>query len=228
MNKQPLSDAIARAGDYLKAHGIRLDHGLASQVDALKTVDYYQRALSRDVLDFYRADMEAGEFIEDMIRLIEGQFERAWNEGMRNVGLDPAKDQKPEWDEVLQGEISAELDHVLDFAQAIEDARMTGQSVAPLQARVDLWVNRYNEIVNLAMRTCEPQMNFVWRLGATEEHCSTCAALDGVIASGEDWDKSGFHPQGAPNEKLECGGWRCDCSLEPTDEKATEGGIPGG
>jgi hypothetical protein len=31
-----------------------------------------------------------------------------------------------------------------------------------------------------------------------------------------------FHPQGAPNDALECGGWRCDCSLEVTKEKPTD------
>lgn len=226
MDNKLLSEAIIKAADYIKSRGGKLDVSLSKQIDALKTVDYYDRALNRDVLDFYRGDMESGEFIEDMIRLIEGQFSRAWNEGMRNVGLDPGKDMTPEWESILQGEIDAELDHVLDFAQAIEDARLAGTPVAPLQGRVSLWVNRYNEIVNLAERTCEPQMNFMWVLGATEEHCSTCAALNGIIATGDDWERSGYHPQGAPNDKLECGGWRCDCSLEPTDDKVTEGGIP--
>lgn len=226
MDKKPLSDALLKAADYLKSHGVRLEHSLSSQLDALKTVDYYDRALNRDVLDFYRGDMEAGEFIDDMIRLIEGQFTRAWNEGMREVGLDPAKDMTDEWEGILQGEIDAELDHVLDFAQAIEDARTNNKPVEPLQARVELWTNRYNEVVNLAMRMCEPKMNYRWELGATEQHCSTCAALDGIIASGQDWEESGYHPQGAPNEMLECGGWRCDCRLVPTDDKPTEGGIP--
>jgi hypothetical protein len=223
---QPLDRTIIRAADYLKARGVELDQPLSSQLDALKTVDYYDRALSRDVLDFYRGDMGAGEFIDDMIQLVEGQFTRAWNEGMREVGLDPQKDMKPEWEQVLKDEIDAELEHVLDYAQAIEDARIAGDPVAPLQGRIALWTNRYNEIVNLSMRTCEPKMNYRWEFGATEQHCETCAALNGIIASGQDWEASGYHPQGAPNEMLECGGWRCDCRLVPTDDQATEGGIP--
>jgi hypothetical protein len=30
-------------------------------------------------------------------------------------------------------------------------------------------------------------------------------------------------PQNAPNDSLECGGWKCDCSLTPTDARRTPG-----
>ena len=58
-------------------------------------------------------------------------------------------------------------------------------------------------------------------MGATEEHCATCAALDGLVAYAVDWERSGVKPQNPPNGALECGGWRCDCSLVPTKERAT-------
>ena len=221
MNKQPLSDAISRASDYLKSRGVRLEYRLSNQIDALKTVEYYQRALNRDVLDFYRGDMDASEFLDDMIRLIEGQFERAWNEGSRDVGVDP-KDHTPEDDAVLQERIDQETDFVLDYAEAIEKAKEAGDPVGPLQARVSLWANRYNEIVAEArIHFGADRVRLKWELGATEEHCSTCADLNGIVANAEDWEASGFHPQGAPNDALECGGWRCDCSLEPTKEPLT-------
>src|SRR5512137_1880428 len=77
--------------------------GLTGQAlrDALKTEAYYNRALNQAVLEFYRDEMDAGEFIDEMIRLIEGQFERAWNEGSRDVGVDPA-DHTADDDAVLQ------------------------------------------------------------------------------------------------------------------------------
>ena len=218
MNKQLLSDAIASAGDYLKAHGIRLDHSLASQVDALKTVEYYNRALNRDVLDFYRGDMEAGEFIEDMIRLIEGQFERAWNEGSRDVGVDP-NEHTPEDDAALQERVSQEMDFVLDYAEAIEKAKAAGDPVGPLQARVSLWASRYDEVVTMArVHFGASRIRMKWTLGATEVHCSTCSELNGIVANAEDWEASGFHPQG---NMLACGGFHCDCTLDETKEPLT-------
>jgi hypothetical protein len=190
--------------------------------EALKTEAYYNQALNRAVLEFYRGDSDAGEFIDEMIRLIEGQFERAWNEGSRDVGVDP-NDHTPEDDAVLQEHIDKETDFILDYAEAIEAARIAGDPVGPLQARVSLWANRYNEMVNAARMHFGAEREYLkWELGATEEHCETCAALDGIVATAEAWEESGFHPQGAPNDALACQGWRCDCSLEPTKEKPTE------
>lgn len=194
-------------------------HGAALR-EALKTANYYERALNAAVLEFYRGG-DAGEFIDEMVRLIEQQFSRAWNEGGRDVGIQP-KDHTDEDDEELQRHIDNELDHVLDFAQGIEQARINGDSVKPFQARVSLWVNRYNEMVNAAKLWFGRKERLEWRLGATEEHCEQCFALSGVIATAEAWAESGYHPQGAPNGMLECGGWRCDCDLTPTKKPATD------
>jgi len=193
---------------------------------AVKTEGYYARVLDRAVRDLYAGEMNEGEFIDEQIRLIEEQFRRAWNEGMRNVGLDPEKDLTDEWEMVLLEQIDKEQEFILDYADAIIEAREAAAPIDPLRGRVDLWVNRYPEMTHLAEITCGGESRLLWRLGATEEHCNTCYTLDGTVATAEEWEASGYHPQGAPNDKLECGGWRCDCSLEPTDEPATEGGIP--
>lgn len=188
--------------------------------EALKTAAYYQRALNAAVLEFYR-DGEAGAFIDEMIRLIEGQFTRAWNEGGRAVGIQP-KNHTEEDDAELQRHIDNEIEFILPFAEEIEAARIAETGPKPFQARVPLWVNRYNEMVNAAMLWFGGQERLEWVLGATEDHCEQCANLDGIVATARAWDESGFHPQGAPNELLECGGWRCDCSLSPTKKPATD------
>ena len=41
--------------------------------EALKTIGYYDRSLSAAVRDFYKGEIDSGEFIDEMIRLIEGQ-----------------------------------------------------------------------------------------------------------------------------------------------------------
>ena len=197
-------------------------------IDALKTVAYFTRVLRRAVLNFYRMDIDAFDFIDIMARLIEDQFTRAWNQGARAVGFDPAQMTAADQAE-LMAKINAQADHVLNFAQDIENASIQNTSIEPLYARVDLWANRYDEVVNdakiyFAKRSPE-EIRLVWRLGATERHCSTCAALDGIVATAAEWEASGYRPQHAPNPLLECGGWRCDCRLEQTDAELTPGGI---
>lgn len=185
---------------------------------ALKTEAYYNRALNAAVLEFYRGEMDAGEFIDEMIRLIEGQFGRAWNEGSRDVGVDP-KDHTAEDDAALQERIDKETDFILDYAEAIERAKIAGDPVGPLQARVSLWADKYNEVVTMAkVHFGAGRIRLKWELGATEVHCSTCADLNGIVANAEDWESSGFHPQGS---MLECGGFHCDCTLDETKDPVT-------
>jgi hypothetical protein len=220
-----LLDALSDAAKYLKKRGI--EGKLSESIDALKTEAFYNRALRRDILDYYRNDMEAGEFIDDMIRLIDGQLTRAWNEGMRQNALDPKEDMTDEYQEILDGIISAEYDHVLDLASAIEAARTNEAGVNQLYVRADMWTNRYNDVVNQAkLATADDKDKYEWVLGETEQHCTTCAALHGVVASVRQWEESGYHPQQPPNDKLECGGWQCDCRLDPTRKRRTRGGIP--
>lgn len=54
---------------------------------------------------------------------------------------------------------------------------------------------------------------FAWVLGQTVEHCSDCLRLSNQVHTAEEWQASGYHPQG---RNLECGGWRCDCRFEAT------------
>jgi len=195
-------------------------------ITGIKTVVYYTRALRRAVVQFYNREIDAIAFIGEMIRLIDEQMRRAWNEGMRANDLDPKRDMKPEWEAILESVIDGEYNRVLTFAEDIERSQGGAGPIEPLLARVDLWVNRYNETVNLAIITTRPNDHFIWRLGATEEHCSTCARLNGVVATAAEWQASGVRPQHPPNPYLECGGWRCDCRYQYTEEPVTRGGIP--
>ena len=69
--------------------------------------------------------------------------------------------------------------------------------------------------------TADGKQRMKWELGETEEHCETCAALNGIVAFAREWETLGVHPQDAPNNKLECGGWQCGCTLTPTSQRRT-------
>ena len=195
----------------------------------LKTVAFFRRVMRRATLQFYRGDIDAFQFIDRMTDLIEDQFGRAWNAGARDAGFNPA-----DMDDIdlsmLSHAIDGQADFLLNFAEAVENAALEDAPIDPLYSRIDLWANRYDETINDArMHFSQRQgddLRLVWRLGATEQHCTTCAMLDGIVATVAQWRASGYRPQHAPNARLECGGWRCDCQLEPTDEELTSSGIP--
>jgi hypothetical protein len=199
---------------------------LAENLDAVKTIGHFRRVLRSAVLNFYRGDTDAFEFLDTTIALVEDQFRRAWNEGMREIGLDPKNDMIPAWERVLTKRINQDLNHLLGYATDIEQARIEETPIDPLYNRVELWVNRYNEVKNLAKVTTGNKIKLEWKLGKTERHCTTCATLDGVVDYSFSWEASGYKPQAAPNPMLECGGWLCDCSLVPTNKRRTRGGVP--
>ncbi len=82
-----------------------------------------------------------------------------------------------------------------------------------LDARLTLWVYTVAKAYQFGMMIGSPRGRFVWRLGATEEHCRTCLFYNGVQMAGWEWlllAMQGILPQG---KGLECEGWRCDCVL---------------
>lgn len=224
MNTSPLLDAIIHAGDYL-----RMLYGIETHTDALKTVEYFQRTIERDTRLLYRGEIGQAEFENRLVDLLDQQLDRAWNEGMRANGLDPKQDMIPEYEDRLEEIKLSELDHVPDFSEAIVDAAQRdtenetpGASLQGLYVRGSLWSNRYTEVVNESIQMTAPQkQKLVWRYGDTVDHCDQCLALDGVVATAEEWQESGIRPQHPPNDMLECGGWRCQCTLMPTGDPLT-------
>jgi hypothetical protein len=213
-----LESSILHAFDWCDTWRIQIPR--AVQIDAakaFKTYAFYLRVLNGLVVDLYRGDISEAEFVDSMAELIEQQLRRAFNEGMRQNGLDPIEDMTEEWEQAFQNIVANEFQYVDGFASEVAGKQ---GSLAEFQARVQLWANRYDDVVNQAVLiTASGKDRLVWRLGGTEEHCVTCSALDGVVAFAREWETAGIKPQSPPNPNLDCGGWRCDCSLEPTDQR---------
>ncbi len=217
-----LRAALADGLEWLNRHGVVTHHEI---IDAIKTVAFYQRSIETLVRDLYRGG-DLATFEDSLVELIDQQLDRAWREGMRLNDLDPAKDMTPEFEAELEDIKLRELDYVTGFGEAVQDAAQRDEasetpnaSLQGLYVRGNIWSNRYTEVVNTAaLVTAEPKDRLEWIYGDTE-HCETCAALNGIVASKEEWDDLGIVPQSPPNESLACGGWHCQCELRPTDKK---------
>ena len=196
---------------------------------ATKTQDSYLRHMWQDAREYFTGDQDAFQFIDSFVAEIDNQLTRAWNEGAREAGVDPREMDDPDL-VILQDKIENEREYILGLAGDIDQARADGLTPAEFKqrfySRVEMWANRYKETVNDAKLYFGSLEKYEWQLGATEQHCATCYRLNGVVATGEEWDESGLRPQNPPNERLECGGWKCDCSLVPTKRRRTRGGIP--
>jgi hypothetical protein len=200
---------------------------LQSGVIERKTLAQYLRQLRQYARDYFTQKIDDTGFLDKMLTSITSQINRAWNEGMRANGLDPAKDKTDEMRNRVDELVRNEQDHITNLADLINQQRANGvDDMIAINARVDVWANRYTDVVNTAKaETAPPDDLLEWVYGDTV-HCETCAALNGTVLTAEEWKQGDYHPQQPPNEKLDCGGWRCKCKLVKTKKKRT--GLPKG
>ena len=210
-------NAIAGALDWLIANNQRLPMTIVDLAvyHGVKTPDFYLRVLYTWVNDLSKGEVTQNEFVDKMAELIDQQLTRAWHEGMRANELTP-NDMDAELQDQLTEIITNEYMYVDQFAADIAGGKY---SLAQLQNRAAIWANRYNDVVNQAkLATAGLKDKYEWIYGDTE-HCDTCADLNGLVATAKEWEISGIKPQNPPNGNLSCGGWKCQCRLQPTTKR---------
>lgn len=216
---QSLSSALKQAVEWCIRDGVDVPSDLLAQYAiATKDYDYWRDTLRRMIRNVYNG-LLGGEFEQILESLIRGQLGQAYEMAWADSGGQPPM---PDYlRSAYTNDYFQQVGFIREFYRDIIDARIEGTSLESLIARADLWANRYNEAYNNAMMLIESQNGgkMIWRLGGTEDHCETCAKLDGIVAFAREWEASGIQPQNAPNNLLECGGWRCDCSLTQTDQR---------
>ncbi len=188
----------------------------------VKTFDSYFRQLWKMVKQLYSTFITRFDFASALADIVKQQITRAYREALRDEGLDPNL-VKTQYADNVQNIVLAEYEHIDILAIDIEIASVQQKGYEQFRNRVTMWANRYDDAYNRAIAdiALESGQKMMWVLGATEAHCETCAALNGIVAPASVWDELGVKPQQPPNAAIECGGWQCDCSLEITDKRAT-------
>lgn len=186
-----------------------------------KTEDAFYRQVWSAVRSLFDGGDE-GSFIDAMAAVIQEQLTRAFRAALRDSGLEANQVNEDPFSSALEGMILAEYDEVDGFASDIVKAAKDSGDVNQFQSRAQLWANRYNDAYNQAMLLIAKLLgdNLEWEYGDAD-HCETCEALNGIIASADDWIAAGVQPQQPPNDALTCGGWHCDCKLKPAFKPAT-------
>jgi hypothetical protein len=194
----------------------------------IKTEGAFDRQLWSAALDLFRGDIDEFAFIDIYTSAIDNQLTRAWNEGARSVGTDP-RDFEDADIAYLQGIIDRENEFVLGLGGDIVDYKTEERTLdefrVAFRSRVMIWANRYNDVKNqAAVYFSSKGQRLEWVYGDTQ-HCTTCAMLNGIVAFASEWETSGLKPQSPPNDAIECGGWHCQCKLEPTNKRRTPGAL---
>lgn len=189
-----------------------------------KTADQMQGRIENLVKALYKGTITAASFVDSMAALISRQITLAYREAWNDEG-DGGK--IPDYLTSASDEaILAQFDFVDQYARDIVDASVDKTPIDPLLSRAALWANRYTENYNNAVALIALQNGgkLEWVYGDTD-HCETCQSLNGIVAFASEWNEIGVKPQTAPNDMLECGGWKCQCYLEPTDKRRTKNAV---
>lgn len=190
----------------------------------LKTLSGYQLNLRAAAYGLWSGRMDYYAAFDQMFGAIDRGIPQAWAEGAKECGIQP-DEYSPEEQQALAQAIASEKNYVDEFLTWIEEhSQANGGKRDAIYSRLDIWVNRYRDIINRAKAMACADQKFMWVLGPTE-HCKSCAKLAGRVKRGSFWQEH-VMPQNPPNGQLECGGWKCQCGLEPTDAPVSRGPLP--
>lgn len=186
---------------------------------AESATDYWS-SLRRAVYGLWSGKLYMADFTTWMMESIDAYLQRAWRDGMEAAGVD--------WEDRTQEELTAldaaifeEYQHIDGFGQFIlENSKAAGGKLGDVIPRMELWVNRYNDIYNRALMMAGKDLPLTWHLGATEKHCSSCSWANSKTYRASVWQKYGWRPQ---SPALECKGYQCDCSLSADGNKPLRG-----
>lgn len=189
-------------------------------------IDTYRAGLRSAVRGLWSGVFSLSQFQDEMRTLINRRLTQAFDEGAAECGITPDEFTTEE-QLALARAIQEELSHVRELANRIEaNSKASKGKLTPLLNRVStLWLNRYRDLNNLARQITCKNVKLVWSVGPTE-HCKTCARLNGKVKRASTWKRLGLRPQHPPNNRLECQGYLCQCTLARTNLPISKGPLP--
>jgi len=174
----------------------------------------------------WRGAMTLGEFTSGLAATLQRGFYAAWLEGAARYGV--TSDELSDRELIkLNAEISTATAAIESFGiSIIDNRRASGGKLAPLLKRGEMWTRRYDEVRQTAEVYAGKDQKLMWTLGPTKEKCPSCLRLHGKVKRASYWAEKGILPRipGAPY--LVCRGYRCGCSLLPTDAPLSKGRLP--
>ena len=173
-------------------------------------------------------------FVDTMLSTIQRGLTRAFGEGLKQAGVDPANLDAPaylperlELDEAINQNQAS----LFNFSAYIQQQRLLyldGQKQAAIDHvmnRALLWSNQYDKARAVAFTMASGDALLTWGLGPSIDHCLSCLTFDGRTYRASTWAKYGALPK---SSRLCCGGYRCQCGLVPADPgtRITPGRFP--
>lgn len=186
--------------------------------DYLRSLRAVARGLWGGVLDYEQA-------YDALDVAVRTGITKAWYEGLRDAGFQPSEMTDAEKLALRQAIVSEQVRMNNFLTYCLDNTKASGAPWSKCDSKAQLWSLRAKDVRNQALLLAQGDPKLVWRLGRTEKHCSTCLKLDGKVKRASYWAGLSLRPQNPPNPLLECQGWKCDCTLAPTEEPLSKGTL---
>jgi len=181
----------------------------------------YGAAIRSAVRGLWNGSLNKMTFIDSMLATFTRRLQKAWHEGLAACGIAPGE-MTTEEQVGLHDIIGEQMQHVYPFADDIlRGNKASGGKLEPLLARAELWTARYQDAYTRARAMACGDRKAAWTLGDSE-HCGSCLKLAGKVKRWSTWNAT-ILPM---DRRLECGGFKCACSLRDTDEPLSRGRLP--
>jgi len=179
----------------------------------------YRMSIRNNIRGLWSGAIDRDQFEGSMITTIDGGLHSAFAEGAKECDI-TEEDYTDKEERAIQDAVTSEIEHLDALADDIEaNSRANKGKLDPLNQRAEAWILRFQDMRNQGKVMACSDKKFKWVMGNTE-HCATCAKLSGLVHRGSQW-RDYVLPQNPPNSGLICQGWRCQCNLEMTDERAS-------
>lgn len=190
-----------------------------------KSLEGYGRSIRAAVRAYWTGAIDSDQFADEMRNAINRGVNEAFDRGAATWGIKPDEYTLDEF-AFIADKIDSELSHIAGFSSVIDlNSKANKGKLTPLLTRSDMWSNRYLDIMNQAKVMVGKDGKLEWVYGDTV-HCPSCYALNGTVKRASFWLSSGVQPQNPPNDRLQCGGWRCRCQLLQTSKAVSKGPLP--
>jgi hypothetical protein len=212
---------MGQAIDYLQWRMVKAP--LPAKADIPDTYEYdvvrrtYTEALFEAFIGYASSGGRVTRFRNDAGRAIVEAVSDAVYRAFDDAGADELDGEDERW---LTQQQAGQLEHLPGVFEWVKEQREAETvTEAAIDERVERWGQTLDSIYSEALLRGQKKKALIWHLGETEEHCSTCAKLDGQSHRAQ-WYLDRNYIPGKPGAEMDCGGWRCGCFLTDRDGNA--------
>lgn len=186
----------------------------------------YQDKLYAAMSDYLQSNKPITSFKNEFKRAVNDGFTFAFVAGWSDAGASKLTDEAQTW-------LNNRIDQEVQFANTLfsdlkalrDDKEIPMEDkLQSAQMHAEAYTNTLVGVYAEGKMQGDPERDGKWVLGATEEHCDTCADLNGQTHPLSWYLDRDYIPRQAGSKTLDCGGWRCDCSI--VDPKTGDQLIP--